>query len=246
MAQRLVIAFGMVAFFLAGAIGLAVGVPLAYYTRAAQQRYEQDVEDVTAIAAALGYSDGTHIDVHRVYGVLVYDLIDVVFYSTDTFEGFLEKVNALGLEQKHFYLTSSDVEGYFLELTVNSGSPEHLVTLNGLYTREHFKNGGGPQVSQWNLRDQKGRLLSVYYAQPSNPQQVWMYGSQPLPGNVVVVTLNRTAGVTFPSDDTGWALTGYILLAWVGVWGVLGLIIFSLRWAKRKMKVVSLDRQSGK
>lgn len=236
MAKKYIAALIGASIFLLGVIGIAIAVPYVYYSRAEQKRYEQDVEDAKAVAIPLGFSKETHIDIHLISHFLTHGDVEVVFYSTDILDQFSDKVSNLGLKQLHFFESDISTAKYFLELQVNRGSPEKLVTLSGLYTQNDFQNGGAPQVSKWNLVEKKGRLLSIYYAQPTDPQQIWLYGDQPLPGNIVVVDLNRAPSVATPSDKTGWILMGYALLVWVGAWGVLGLIIFSLWWARRKTK----------
>jgi hypothetical protein len=172
--------------------------PWAYWAYQDNQAYQVDVDRLYEVAGQLGYSEETHIQFYRIKtnGVdYSADLITLVFYSTASLDEFSNGVNKLEFVEKYYFENYEPMRAGFLSGPVNYKSPEKLVTLSGAYKKQDFDltNRPPPIITQWDLIDTQGQRkgFTINYAQKSKDDDVWLFGDQPVPGNIVVVRLKR-------------------------------------------------------
>jgi hypothetical protein len=178
-----------------------------YYQK--QQAYRQDVDDLLAIAAALGYTPDRYIRSYRDFGGNTPDVIVVVFYSDESWEQFVSRVQALGFNQLRY---SQRTNPDFLEMDVNHQFVGSGVTLNDHYTDEDFLRWPAPVVTHWYLMDAQSRGIEIYYAQTPDPTDVWKYNGQVVPGNIVLVSFDRSTTVfdqMFPYPELEELIIGH-------------------------------------
>ena len=160
-----------------------------------QQAYRQDVDDLLTIAAAVGYMPEQYIGSYRAFGGNTPDLLRIVYYTDESWEQFTSRVQALGFAQQFYFHDSPSDNPEFLEWIVNRYLPGKTITLNDHYTSEDFisRNWPEPIVTVWKLRDAQGRDIEIYYAQTPGPADVWKRNGEVIPGNIVLVSLDREA-----------------------------------------------------
>lgn len=176
--------------------------PWAYWAYQDSQEYQADVDRLYEIAGQLGYSERNYIRFYqeKSFGIdFSQDSITLVFYSTNSFEQFLYKVEQLGLIQNNYNYNRQSIAADFLEEVVNHDASEKLVSINNHYLSVDFDSAIRPPpiVTRWGLQDTGGRktLVIIHYVQTPRDEDVWMVDSQPISGNIVVVELNRLTGV---------------------------------------------------
>ncbi len=164
-----------------------------YYQK--QQAYRQDVDDLLTIAAALDYTPDHYIRSYREAGGNTADILRVVYYSDESWEQFVSRVQALGFTQRLYAHNNGGTNSLFLEMHVNRHLTESFVTLNDHYMRKDFffLNLPAPIITEWYLRDAQSRNIDIYYAQTPGPTDVWKYNGEVMPGNIVLVTFDRRA-----------------------------------------------------
>lgn len=178
------------------AVGIFCVLPIGAFLLDGWLRYQRDVDTLTSTAAKLGYNSNNHLNLFESHGSLFlgayYNVIDLSFYSQDSPEQFTDKVKKLGFAQEYYFPQRQELSASFLAVSVNRPSSSKIVSLNNHYTIEDFNSGyPKPIVTSWELKDSQRRKFIIYYARPPSPQDSWLYDGKKLPGNVVVVELDR-------------------------------------------------------
>lgn len=174
--------------------------PWAYIAYRHNQEYQADVDRLYKVARKLGYSDVNHIRFYRVKTGPISidwkaDILTLVFYSTDSIKEFSEKVDSLQFDKRFYDEHNAGIASGFLEWYVNPQSPEYFLTLNNYYAMGDFDNINRPppNITDWILRDTQGqqRVFTIYNAQKPKDDDIWLLGGQSIPGNIVVMQLDR-------------------------------------------------------
>ena len=172
---------------------ILVTLPVAYIAYQNYQSYQTDLNTLTIISTRLGYVPEHRLNLYE-SSAQTFHNIYLVFYSDDSPDFFLSRVNALGFTQKFFYLEDSSNVNYFLKSYVNEGLlNEGFITLNGYYMEEDIGTKViAPIITYWILLDpMTKKSVHVRYARPSGSSDKWLRDGKPLKGNIVVVTINR-------------------------------------------------------
>jgi len=179
-----------------------VVLPGAYVAYRNNAVYQTDLDTLTSTATKLGYTPDRKLNFYETSG-LTYDILVLVFYTPDSLDQFSSKVQSLGFIQLYFIGEDVNQQSQsFLENSVNWGitqdSPDKHVTLNNHYKSKEFSIGPSfpgqhpPLVSEWTFSNPIAqREMYIKYGRPPSPTDIWFYGSKPLGGNIVVVTLRR-------------------------------------------------------
>ncbi len=183
----------IVALIAAPIVVCVLSMASVYYQK--QQAYRQDVDDLLTIATALGYTPEHYIRSYRDAGGNTPDLIRLVYYSDESWEQFGSRVQALGFTQQFYAHNNESDNSLFLEMKVNRQLMRGAVTLNDHYTDEDFLHWPAPVVTRWYLRDVQNRGIEIFYAQPPGPTDVWKYNGQVVPGNIVLMSFDRSTTV---------------------------------------------------
>jgi hypothetical protein len=180
---------------------LLCATPWAYIAYRDNQEYEADVDRLYAIAEKLGHTDETHIRFFREKNIGVDyagDNITLVFYSTYSFEEFLQEVDQLNFLQRSYSYNRRSIASSFISSFISQNADEKIVTLNGYYLEADFDplKRPPPIVTNWVLKDTEGRgsRLNIYYAQTPREEDTWLIAGKPISGNVVVIKLDRLSG----------------------------------------------------
>lgn len=97
-------------------------------------------------------------------------------------------------------------------------------------TKRGTRKAVAPIVTIWHLSEDRNRDIVLSYAEPPGPNDVWLYGNQPLSGNIIMLTLNRRS-TPQPPQEIPIARVWLFTALGLGTLGLLGLARFKwLRW----------------
>ncbi|MCL4487777.1 MAG: hypothetical protein M1570_06560 [Chloroflexi bacterium] len=186
---------------LAASILLAIGLSLAlanHYLSTSESKYQEGAAFLNSIAHDLGRTSHSQISsrhMRSVPGALYsYDYIQIVFSTDQTDAQVAGQLDALqsALSQRGIWLQSRIPRGRDTNKVMLLQSSGLALTLDGLsfWPRASVGPEDWPFITRWNYRNSRSlAVMEVDLMESNSRGDKWEYESQPIDGNVVVLTL---------------------------------------------------------